>query len=152
MTETEQLALSMIERVLGRSFHVAETTETVRVTASFAPLKHRPILTVRSVKARVSQWEFADVFGQHQASDIPLTEIEVVPTGVLLPQTLWGSYGEATVTYEYGTMEVPSEIRQAVSFLAEKIDADATLNAYSVQLLMQSEEIESLLEPYRGRR
>lgn len=145
-----EFALQLIEHELGRSFRTAETTETVRVSASFAPLKHKPILTVKSVKARMKNWEHSNVFGQMQAIEIPLTEIEFHSTGIHLPLTLWGSYDEASVTYEYGFGRIPTDIEQAARIIEEQLAASGSVpNVYTAQLLLHSDEVETLLQPYR---
>jgi hypothetical protein len=142
------VALQLLERELGQSFRPVSTTETVKVSASFARLKHLPIHKLIRVQARKSEWEHSNIFGKLPLTDIPLEQIEITPTGIILPMTIWGSYDEAVVEYEYGFDTVPTEIDRAVTILADQLEQSGG-SMYAVQTVLQSDDIQSLLQPYR---
>jgi hypothetical protein len=144
----DEMALQLIEYDLGRSFRKTETTETVSVRASFARLSQQPILEVKRVLAQKKDWMHSSVFGQMASVEIPLSEIELVDGGIILPQTVWGSYDTATVTYCHGYGEIPPDIQEAVRLITERLDG-GEVNRYTAQLLLHSEDIEELLRPYR---
>lgn len=145
----DEIALQLIEYDLQRSYRKAETTETVSVRKSFARLTKQPVIDVIHVTARKKEWVHSSVFGDTSPTEIPLNEIEYADGGIILPQTLWGGYDQATVTYSYGHVDIPADIQQAVELLTERLRETNDVNRYTAQLLLRSDDIETLLKPYR---
>lgn len=142
------LALLLIERELGQPFHIVETTSTVSVRSSFAQLQNLPLHAIHSVKARKKQWSHSDTFGSQSHTDIPLSDCDILPDGVILPQTIWGSYDEAIIHYSYGYNTVPSAIEQAVLLLEQLVEETGSSSEQTLQQFIRNDDIQQLIQPF----
>lgn len=144
-----EFAVQLIEKDTGRSFRNTETTEKISVSNSFVRLK-TPLIKILNVVALKRDWEHGNIFGRMKPTEILLTDIETTSDGIILPQTIWGSYDEATVTYVHGYSEIPKNVEEAANIIAEQLIDAGQISGYSALLLLRSEHIESLLQPYRS--
>jgi hypothetical protein len=126
--ETIDLAERLFSRFVGRRLAATEYDEHVKLDSNVGRLNHRPIVAIKSIKAKINA---GVVFPWAMDSDISLSDVRESGGNVLLPSSLFGvNYDEAHIRYVAGFESTPDDVEACVLEIARLI-RERTLDEWS---------------------
>ncbi|HDR8003424.1 TPA: hypothetical protein QCY70_004939 [Bacillus cereus] len=117
-------AEALFNRYVGRKVKAERYSEQLRYDGAMgAKLSQTPVVRIVSVKAKTSNWDYNDFFGDTKYIDIDLDQVSLEAKGeathITLPPTMFGTdYSDVEVEYIAGLEEIPQDVTAAIKEIA----------------------------------
>lgn len=130
MTDYLAKAESIVERYLREPLGIRTYTDSgpYNKNTNFFQLTHKPLVQIRSIKARAKNWFYSDIIGEASFVNIPVQDVVThrkdERSAITLPTSIYGTpYDEIEVEYTAGLTELPEDLQHAVKEVARLLES-----------------------------